>query len=71
MGRRACRDPGEWVKSKTAKENTDVTGGGKIGKVESITKQGKLVAYEAHVTTNGKRSEIQVGPDGRPLAHEE
>src|SRR5437660_12192375 len=25
MGRRACRDPGEWVKSKTAKENTDVT----------------------------------------------
>src|SRR2546427_8546314 len=101
MGRRACRDPGEWVKSKTAKENTDVTssvaiavcaamvgvcqtavaqerkiersqlpaaveravaaqsqaatirGGGKIGKVESITKQGKLVAYEAHVTTNG------------------
>jgi len=46
-------------------------GGGKIGKVESITKQGKLVAYEAHVTTNGKRSEIQVGPDGRPLAHEE
>jgi len=48
-----------------------VTGGGKIGKVESITKQGKVVAYEAHVTTNGKRSEIQVGPDGRPLAHEE
>ena len=45
--------------------------GGKIGKVESITKQGKLVAYEAVVTTNGKRSEIQVGPDGKPLAHEE
>ncbi len=50
---------------------TTKAGGGKIGKVESITKQGKLVAYEAHVMANGKRSEIQVGPDGRPLAHEE
>jgi len=50
---------------------TNKAGGGKIGNVESITKQGKLVAYEAHVTANGKRSEIQVGPDGRPLAHEE
>jgi len=46
-------------------------GGGKIGKVESITKQGKLVAYEAQVTTDGKRSEVQVGPGGEPLAHEE
>ena len=45
--------------------------GGKIGKVESITKQGRLVAYEAVVRTNGKRSEIQVGPDGKLLAHEE
>jgi hypothetical protein len=45
--------------------------GGKIGKVESITKQGRLVAYEAVVTSNGKRSEIQVGPDGKSLAHEE
>jgi hypothetical protein len=46
-------------------------GSGKIGKVESLTKQGKLVAYEARVMTNGKRSEIQVGPDGKPLDHEE
>ncbi len=46
-------------------------GDGKIGKVESLTKQGKLVAYEAKVTRNGKRSEIQVGPDGKPLDHEE
>ncbi|MCU1301045.1 MAG: hypothetical protein JWQ87_1329 [Candidatus Sulfotelmatobacter sp.] len=44
---------------------------GKLGKVESITKHDKLVAYEAKVTTNGKRSEIQVGPDGKPLDHEE
>jgi hypothetical protein len=46
-------------------------GTGKLGKVESITKHGKLVAYEGKVTTNGKRSEIQVGPDGTSLAHEE
>ena len=44
---------------------------GKIGKVESLTKGGKLVAYEAHVQTAGKKSEIQVGPDGKPLDHEE
>jgi hypothetical protein len=46
-------------------------GKGKIGKVESLTKKGKLVAYEAHVTANGKKSEVQVGPDGKPLDHEE
>ena len=46
-------------------------GSGKLGKVESITKHDKLVAYEAKVMTNGKRSEIQVGPDGKPLDHEE
>lgn len=46
-------------------------GMGKIAKVESITKKGKLVAYEAQVVTNGKRSEIQVGPDGKSLNHEE
>ncbi len=46
-------------------------GSGKLGKVVSLTKHDKLVAYEAKVTTNGKRSEIQVGPDGKPLGHEE
>ncbi|WP_041855333.1 hypothetical protein [Candidatus Korobacter versatilis] len=46
-------------------------GTGKIGKVESLTKHGHLVAYEAKVVTNGKRSEIQVGPNGNPLDHEE
>jgi hypothetical protein len=46
-------------------------GGGKLVKVESLTKQGKLVAYEAQVLTNGKRSEVQVGPEGEPLTHEE
>ena len=46
-------------------------GHGKIVKVESLTKHDKLVAYEAKVQTDGKKSEIQVGPDGKPLDHEE
>ncbi len=46
-------------------------GPGKVQTVESLTKHGKLVAYEAKVMTGGKRSEIQVGPDGKPLDHEE
>lgn len=46
--------------------------GDRILKVESLTKNGKLVAYEAKVqSAAGKRSEIQVGPDGKPLDHEE
>jgi hypothetical protein len=47
------------------------TGKGRIGKVESIRKHDRLVAYEAHIDTNGKKSEVQVGPGGKPLAHEE
>ncbi len=46
-------------------------GKGKITKIESITKHGALVAYEAQVSTAGKHSEVQVGPDGKPLNHEE
>jgi hypothetical protein len=46
-------------------------GSGKIVKVESITKHDKLVAYEAKVQTGAKKYEIQVGPDGKPLDHEE
>ena len=46
-------------------------GAGKLKKVEALTKHGKLVAYEAQVMTGAKKSEVQVGPDGKPLAHEE
>lgn len=46
-------------------------GPGKILKVESLTKHDKLVAYEAKVQTAGKKSEIQVTSDGKPLDHEE
>jgi hypothetical protein len=50
---------------------TKAAGKGTIRMVESLTKQGKLVAYEAQVLTAGKHSEVQVGPDGKPLAHKE
>jgi uncharacterized membrane protein YkoI len=53
----------EGLQSKAAK--------GKLVKVESLTKHDKLVAYEAQVMTGGKKSEVQVGPDGKPLDHEE
>ena len=46
-------------------------GKGKLGKVESLTKHDKLVAYETTVTIGGKRTEIQVGPEGKALDHEE
>ena len=46
-------------------------GAGKILRVESLTKHDKLVAYEAVVQTAGKKKEIQIGPDGKPLDHEE
>src|SRR3954468_5669476 len=46
-------------------------GKGTLGKVETLTKDGKLVAYEAKVTTGTKKSEVQVGPNGEKLDHEE
>jgi hypothetical protein len=46
-------------------------GKGKIVAVESITKHEKLVAYEAAILTKGKRSEVQVDPQGKHLSHEE
>jgi len=45
--------------------------GAEIVKVESLTKQGKLVAYEAATVKSGHKGSIQVGPYGAPLAHEE
>jgi uncharacterized membrane protein YkoI len=46
-------------------------GQGKLVKVETLTKNDKLVAYEAQVRKGGKKSEVQVGPGGKPLDHEE
>lgn len=45
--------------------------GWSITKVESITKRGELVAYEAQVRTGAKHTEVQVGPDGSPLGRDE
>ena len=46
-------------------------GRGAIQSVESITKNGTLVAYEGHVKHGLKRSEIQVGPQGEKLKRPE
>jgi hypothetical protein len=45
-------------------------GKGKITMVESITKNNVIVAYEAHVRTAGRISEIKVDPYGKPLPPE-
>ena len=45
--------------------------GGKITKIESITKHGAIVAYEGQVFRSGRHTEIQVGPEGQALDHEE
>lgn len=42
-------------------------GKGTIQVIESLTKNGTLVAYEAQVKHGKKRSEVQVGPNGEKL----
>ena len=46
-------------------------GTGTIAVIESLTKNGQLVAYEAQVKHGKKRSEIQVGPNGEKLKRPE
>lgn len=46
-------------------------GAAKIVKVESLTKKGRLVAYEAATLKGSKKGEIQVGPNGEKLSREE
>jgi hypothetical protein len=46
-------------------------GSRRIVKVESLTKRDQLVAFEAQLDAGGKRSEVQVGPAGQTLSHEE
>jgi len=54
------------VKDEIAKQ----AGKGRIMIVESITKDGVIVAYEAHVKTGQKISEIKVDPSGKLLPPE-
>jgi hypothetical protein len=44
-----------------------VTRDAKVLSVESISRRGKVVFYEADVLKDGRRSQVQVGPDGEPL----
>jgi hypothetical protein len=46
-------------------------GKGSIRKTESLMKHDKIVAYEAQVMAGKRHCEIQVGPDGQKLDHEE
>jgi uncharacterized membrane protein YkoI len=43
---------------------------GKIQMVESITKDGAVVAYEAHIKVGEKFLEVKVGPDGQLIETE-
>ena len=63
--------PIQSLSAEVRKALEDKAGNGKLGKVEKLTKKDRVVAYEAKVVTNGKQSEVQVGPDGKPLDHEE
>lgn len=46
-------------------------GRGTIQVVESLARNGQLVAYEGHVKAGKKRFEIQVGPNGEKLKRPE
>ena len=46
-------------------------GKGKLQNVESLSKHGKLVAYEADAVAQGRHREIQVGSSGDALHHKE
>ena len=61
----------ESLPSEVKKGFQSKAGSGKILKVESLTKHGKLMAYEAKIISNDKVREIQVGPNGNALGHEE
>jgi hypothetical protein len=41
--------------------------GGKLGKVESLTRQGQLIAYESTIEKGGKHRELAFRPDGSPM----
>ena len=41
--------------------------GGKLGKVESLTRQGRLISYESTVEKGGKHREVAFSPDGAPM----
>lgn len=46
-------------------------GNGKVVKVESVTKDNSVIAYEAHIKRAEKITEIKVSPEGKLLSKEE
>jgi hypothetical protein len=40
--------------------------GGKLGKVESLTRRGQLIAFESTIEKGGKHHEVAFRPDGAP-----
>ncbi|HEY2000736.1 MAG TPA: PepSY domain-containing protein [Acidobacteriaceae bacterium] len=40
---------------------------GKIGKVESVTRNGAIASYETTITSNGERREVAFSPQGAPV----
>lgn len=46
---------------------TKAATGGKLGKVESLTRQGQLVSYESTIEKDGKHREVAFRPDGTPM----
>jgi hypothetical protein len=45
--------------------------GAKIIKVESVTKKGKIVSYEATLMAGTKKREIAIGPNGEQMADDD
>jgi hypothetical protein len=41
--------------------------GGKLGKIESLTRKGQLVGYESTISRDGKRRELAFHPDGSAM----
>jgi hypothetical protein len=41
--------------------------GGKLGKVESVTREGVIASYETTIVTKGRRREIAFSPQGDPV----
>jgi hypothetical protein len=46
---------------------TKAANGGKVGKVESVTRGGAIASYETTITTKGRRREIAFSPQGDPV----
>jgi hypothetical protein len=49
---------------------TKAATGGKLGKVESLSRQGKLISYESTVERGGRHREVAFTPDGARIKAE-